>query len=86
MLLSSSLEDGKLNNNLILTNSAGNLHVDGITTLNDLKHNYKIIGDIEALTVMQIFKMDKNGAAKGNTLPLHVNAKLMGEKGYIIRI
>lgn len=80
MLLSSSLEDGKLNNNLILTNSAGNLHVDGITTLNDLKHNYKIIGDIEALTVMQIFKMDKNGATKGNTLPLHVNAKLMGEK------
>lgn len=78
--LVSSLEEGKLNNNLILTNSSSSLHVKGTTTLNDLKHNYSIFGDIEALTVMQIFKLDKKGATKGNTVPLHINAKLTGEK------
>lgn len=75
----------KVDNNIIKTdaniiNSAGNLKINGITKLNNLSHEYNINGNIETLTLMQILNIDKNGATKGNTLPINIKAKLKGVK------
>lgn len=78
----SNFDNEKAQSDLIINNPSGNLYVSGTTIFKSFEHNYKINGQIEALSLMKALKIDKKVNNK-NTIPLSIKANVIGFNKYL---
>ena len=75
---SSNIDNQKAVSNAKIMLPMGNVAISGTTTFSNLRHDYNIQGNLQALDLMQMFNIDNDRLNKD--VPISVSAKLSGVK------